>query len=518
MQSETSGNQATWWAGKISFINGLGFITALLTDIFVASKFGLGHATDALLIALTLPQLLVSILLVAVNVALVPFFTKIIIEQSIETQWALTSNLVNFAWLLFLPLSLVGYWASPIIVTIIGAGLDPVTKKLATDLSHIIFLMVIPVGATEIMKATLNALNNFTYPAATPLLKNLTVLIAIILIPSPSIRLVAISYVVSSFVPLLFLTSALINKGYKYQFKLYLNEPYTLEALRQLRYPLIGEILGQGNIIVERFFASFLPVGVVSTLGYARRVLRAVDSIFIGSITIAFLPRLSAQAATGQKSEYKKTLTTSIKILAFISFPLTALIWGWSESIIALLFERGAFNEADTKAVSLFLEIYILSIPAWAIFQALQTSYYSGGDTKRPFIFRVLTFFLSALLNGILFIIFKASGLALALVLTRTIITGISAWILQKQIWIFDKSLFSFLGRLALSSFILCITIVISRDIFTRSFITSNYSEMINIFLRICFVFFVFTSSLFILHIKEVSDLYKKIKERMLSS
>lgn len=516
MQSEISSNQATRWAGKISIINGLGFITALLIDIFIASKFGLGQTTDALLIALTLPQLLITIFLVAVNVAFVPFFTKTIIEQSIEIQWTLTSNLVNFAWIIFLPLSLVGYWASPTIVTIIGAGLDPLTKNLAIDLSRILFLMVIPVGTTEIMKATLNALNSFTYPAATTLLKNLTVLLAIILTPSPSIRFIAVFYVVSSFVPLLFLTSALVNKGYKYQFKLCLNEQFTLEALRQIRYPLIGEIIGQGNIIVERFFASFLPVGIVSTLGYARRVLRAVDSIFIGSITIAFLPRLSAQSIGGQKNEYKKSLTTSIKILAFISFPLTALIWGWSESIIAFLFERGAFNETDTQAVSLFLKIYILSIPSWAVFQALQTSYYSGGDTKRPFIFRVLTFFLSAFLNGILFIVFKASGLALALILTRTVVTGISGWILQKQIKIFNMSLFSFLGRLALSALILCITTAVSRDIFTHSLIFSNYSELIDIFLRICLGFFVFSLSLFVLRVEEVSNLFKKVLRRTL--
>lgn len=514
MQPEKNSRHAVRSAGKISFFSAFGFIFALLIDVIIAGRFGLSRETDALFIAITLPQLIASILLVAANVALVPVFTKMLLAEGQTGLWKLTSNLISIALLIFILIGFTGAFASSIIVTLLGAGLNQPTKNLAIGLSRIMFLMVIPIGAIEVMKATLNSLHSFAYPAATAVIKNIVIFLSILLIPSNDIYVVAIGYVIATFTQFAFLLISLFFKGFRYKLGLKLNDEWTREALRQMRHPMAGAMMGQGNVIVERFLASFLPLGVVSALGYARRVLRAVDDIFLGSVTTAFLPRLSAQSANSETTKYKSTLTTSIKMLAFISFPLTALVIGLSESIVRLLFERGAFSVDNTQTMALLLSIYVTGIPAWALFQALQTAYYATGDTRRPFLFRISTLLLNIVLDVLLFLFFQASGLALALVLARTTITIVSAWYLHRRIQIVSSSLLSFLLRIALSSVLFGAISVILKEQLEPYIPIPNYAYIVEMGLRALFGVVVFTLSLFLLRVQEVLNLLQQMKLR----
>jgi putative peptidoglycan lipid II flippase len=514
LPTEQSNRHAVRSAGKISIINSFGFISALLIDVVIAGRFGLSQDTDALFIALTLPQLIVSIFLVAANVALVPHFTKVLLLKGKPGQWQLTSNLMNLGALSFVLIGLVGSLVSPLLITFLGAGLDQSTKILAIDLSRILFLMVIPIGAVEILKATLNALHSFSYPAATAVIKNLAILLTIFISPSLDIRVVAVGYVIATFVQLLFLLISLMSKGFKYQFSLRLNDKETIEALRQMRHPLAGAVMGQGNVVVERFLASFLPLGVVSALGYARRVLRAVDNIFLGSVTTAFLPRLSAQSANSETKKYKSTVTASIKMLAFISLPITALVIGLSESIVRLLFERGAFSIEDTQTMALLLRIYVTSIPAWAIFQALQIAYYSTGDTKRPFLFRIITLGINIVLDLLLFYFWGAPGLALALALARTIITFYAAWRLDRLIKIINAPLVSFLTRIAIAALLFGIIVFILRGQFGHYELIAPYATLVDMIIRVALGALIFALSLFVLQVKEAMQLVRLLKVR----
>ena len=65
----------------ISIFNVLGFVSALLIDMILAARFGLGQDLDAFFIAITIPKLVGSILLVVFNVVLVPIFSRAIIPS-----------------------------------------------------------------------------------------------------------------------------------------------------------------------------------------------------------------------------------------------------------------------------------------------------------------------------------------------------------------------------------------------------------------------------------------------------
>lgn len=451
-------------SGVISLFNTLGFASALLVDIFVAARFGLSQATDAFFVAYTLPQVLYSILLVSFNVVLVPLFTRVSIEKGRDGLWLVGNYIINLSLIVFFCIGIFGALASPVLIGILGAGLDPETRALGISLNRILFLLVIPLGGIEVTKAILNSLRDFAFPAASTLMLNLITVLALVFLPSLGIYALAIGYVVGFWVAFLVLGIVLLSKGYRHALRLSFRDPYVKDFLHQLRYPFFGAVFGQSNIILERFLASFLPIGLVSALGYARRVLTAVNRIFLSSISTAFLPRLASQFTKNNLSDYKSSLSLAFRLAIFASLPISAGVIGLSVLLVDVLFGRGAFDFDATKSTAELLSVFILSVPPSAIYQILNTAFYAAGDPKTPFNNRVLILLINVALDVILFYFFGALGLTIGFSLAWILGTLIIARHLNHKMQFFDKELVSFAGKIGLASLLMGFVVYYSQS------------------------------------------------------
>ncbi len=451
-------------SGVISLFNTLGFASALLVDIFVASRFGLSKATDAFFIAYTLPQVLYSIILVSFNVVLVPLFTRVSIEKGREGLWIVSNHMINLSLVVFFCIGLFGVFASPILIQIQGAGLDLETQELGISLNRILFLLVIPLGGIEVTKAILNSLREFAFPAASTLLLNLTTVVILICFPGLGIHALAIGYVCGFWFELFVLGIVLISKGYRYKFMLSIKDPYVKSGFNQLRYPFLGAVFGQSNIILERFLASFLPVGLVSALGYARRILTAVNRIFLSSISTAFLPRLASQFTKNNLSEYKSSLSLAFRLSIFTSFPISAGVIGLSVLLVDVLFGRGAFDYDATISTAGLLSIFILSVPPSAIYQILNTAFYASGDPKTPFNNRVIVLLINVVLDITLFYFLGAHGLTIGFSLAWILGTIIIAHSLNRKMNYLNRELVTFGVKIGLASLLMGVLVYLAQS------------------------------------------------------
>ncbi len=505
-------------SGVISLFNGFGFASALLVDIVIAARFGLSRETDAFFVAYTLPQLVSSILLVVFNVVLVPIFTRIAIEEGETKLWQASSNLINIGIIVFGILSGARILTSSLIVGIQGAGLEGTTKSLATELNQILFLMVIPLGGIEVLKAILNSQREFAFPAATTLIQNFfTFLTLIVLGNSFGIKSLAIGYVLATWIQFFVLMVVGRIKGFRYRLFINFRDENLQEALKQMRYPLSGAILGQSNIIFERFLASFLPTGMISAIGYARRILAAVDRIFLSSISTAFLPRLSSQYTNNKLSEFRQSLGLALRLSIFTSFPITAGIIGLSIFIVDILFGRGAFDVNATAITAKLMSIYIISIPSVAIFQLLNSAYYAFRDTKTPFNPRVITLVSNIAFDVLFFFLFGAPGLALALTVGRIIGTVYISRLITRKFEILTDEFKEFVFKIAFSSVTMGALVYLLRQmIFSASpDILRNFSSLITwSFLAAIVGFIIFVLMMFVLRIREIKRVMEFIKQR----
>jgi putative peptidoglycan lipid II flippase len=448
----------------------LGFASALLVDLIVAMYFGLGNETDAFFIAFSVPQLTGSILLVALRAVLVPVFTKVVVAEGKPSLWRVSSNLANMSLLGLGAFGIIGSLSSPWIVRILGLGLSESARPLAVSLSSLLFWMVIPLGTVEVLKAVLNSLHSFALPEAGTAIRNSAVAMTVFLcVRTQGIFALAAGYVVAAWIQLVFLTFVLFAKGFRYHPVLQWQERHTREALRQIRYPLSGSVLGQSTVLVERFLASLLPVGVVSALAYARRILRAVEGIFLGGISTALLPDLSAQFTQRDMSRYRESLVLGLKLTSITVIPVVAGIVGLSEPIVRLLFQRGAFGEEAVVRTSQLLTIYVLSIPPMAFLQMLTTSYYAAEAPRAPFYVKSAELALNITLDIVLFRMLGAAGLALAFAVAKTVTMAGTGWLLYRRIGSLGRDFLVFASRIVLSSLIMsAVLFVLQKGVFDK--------------------------------------------------
>jgi putative peptidoglycan lipid II flippase len=429
----------------ISTFNALGVASALLLDVVVAARYGLGAATDAFFIALTIPQLLASVLGSAMRPVMVPLFSATRVEAGEEENWKLFSNLINLGTISLAIIALVGVVCSPLLIFVSAPGLNDASRQIAITLNRILFITVIMAGLAETMKAMLNSYRRFAVPAAAIFVQYVVAVLAIVLLESRlGIQAVAVGYVLGYALQVLILAATLLVLGGRYYPLLNIRDPAVRQAGRLFVPLLIGDSLNQSSIWIERLLASFLPAGSVSALVYARRVLRVLTLALVNSVSRALLPRLSVLASKANLKELRRAVLFGIKLTLGICVPVAVGVMVTSTPLISLLYQRGAFDE---RAVSMAASLLVLYMPGLA-FMALQrvavTTFFASQDTKTPLYIRIGSLALLLPLELILFRITGVYGLALALSLSR-VGTAIGALVLlRRRIGAFEEDLWRY--------------------------------------------------------------------------
>jgi len=446
----------------ISVLSFLGVAGAFLLDVVVAAKYGLGHETDAFYVAIAIPQLIFSISAASGPSVLTPVFTQLLDEKGEAEACVVFSTLSMLSLVVLSILAGAGVLLSPVVVAVAGAGLDEPTASLALSLSRILFLMLIPTGLIQIMKAFLNARNHFATPAAGTLIQYSIIVITLLLLaPTLDIAAVAVGYVLSMVGQVLVLGIAIYVMGGSYRPVLRLRHPVVRRTAGLLAPPFSGELLAQSVVVIERALASFLAPGSVSALAYAARILRASDILFLNNVVVAGLPRLSSLATARDFDGFKRFMSLGLKLVWAITIPLTAVILALNGPIVSLVFQRGAFDAQDAVVTARALCMYMLGFPALAMLRMLLTSFYAVQDTKTPFLIRTSMLGQNLLGDLALMSVLGVPGLALSTSMTYVVHSVPAAWLLRKKIGPLKMHVGAYLGKSAVAACVMGMTTLV---------------------------------------------------------
>lgn len=445
----------------ISAFSALGVGSGLLVDVLVAARYGMGATTDALFIALTIPQLLASILASATVPVMVPLFSKVRVEFGEEENWRVFSNLVNLTAIILAMVAVIGIIGSPLLMLISAPGLDAASRDLAISLNRILFLIVTMAGLAEVMKAMLNSYHRFAIPAAALVVQYLAIAVAIPLLEGHyGVQAVAVGYVLGSVVQVLLLAASLAATGVRYYPLLDVTHPSVRQAGRLFGPLLAAEAMGQSSIWAERFLASFLPAGAVSALVYARRVLRALTLAVVSSVSRASLPHFSALAGSRDLTGLRRSVRFGIRLALAICMPVAAWVIIVRTPLVSLLYQRGAFDEKAVSATASLVLIYMLGLPFMALWQLVLTPFYALEDTRTPLRIRAAALVLLIFLEVALAYVSGVYGLAVALSLSRVASALATHYLLRRRIGEFDQGLGRYALKLILAAGFIAVVVV----------------------------------------------------------
>lgn len=478
---------------KSTGIIGLATVTSrvlgFIRDILIADRFGTGLYAQAFVVAFRLPNMLRDMVGEgATNAAIVPILTEYKHTRTEEEYWEVARVILNLMLSVLIVLSVAGVIFAPLLVKVIAPGFlrSPEKFQTAVILTRIVFPYILLLGMVAYSKGVLNSMHYFTTPAFSPVVLNVTMIIALlVLCPVIGIKGLALGVILGGVFEVLIQIKPLYRYGFKLKKGFQLVHPIAKRIGKLLLPRAMGTTVYQLSVLIDTILASLawiVGAGGVAALYYANRIVQLPLAVFGISLATAALPKMSKEVASNDMDALKDTVSFSLKSVFTIMVPAAVGLMILAEPIIRILFQRGEFTPYSTSITTSALFFYTFGLVAYAGIKILVSAYYSMGDTRTPVKTAAVSLAVNLVLNLILMWPLKIGGLALATSVAATTNFVILYVLLAKRIGSLDtRKIISSIGQICAATLVMAsITFV-----FAQFFLTVPNLSSFNIFARL---------------------------------
>jgi len=385
----------------VAVATALSKVAGLVRQQVIAAAFGVGAAYDAYNYAYVLPGFLL-ILLGGINgpfhSAMVGALARRPREEGAHVLAAI-NTLVGAVLLMVTVLLLVG--ADPLI-TLVGPGLDPERHAIAVQQLRWMAPMALFAGLIGLGFGALNAADEFWLPSVSPLLSSVAVIGGIgllwwglgpaIVLPKWAVLggvVLAVSTTVGAVLQWLIQLPALARQGlHRLQLVWDWKHPGVREVLQVMGPATLSSGMLQINVFTDLFFASGI-VGAAAGLGYANLLVQTPLGLLSNMLLVPLLPVYARLTAPADRPELVGRIRQGLMLSNASMLPLGALMVALAGPIVALVYERGAFDAGAALLVGGLLMAYGVGMPAYLARDVLVRVFYALGDGTTPFRFSV---------------------------------------------------------------------------------------------------------------------------------
>jgi putative peptidoglycan lipid II flippase len=431
-------------AGVIGVATMTSRVLGLVRDQVLAYFFGAGDAMDAFRIAFRLPNVLRDLFAEgAMSAALVPTFTRAIAEGGRQQAWRLGSNVINLLLIISGSIALVGVVFAEQLVNFYAGGFRQVPGKLelTVALTRVMFPFLSMVTVAAVLMAMLNALHRFFIPALSPAMFNVaTILCAVIFVPLSSrigidpIVAIAVGTLLGGLGQIALQWPAARREGFRYRPLLDPSDPWLREIGRLMGPGMAGLAAVQINLLINSWLATGLGTGAVSWLDYAFRLMYMPIGLFGISIATAALPGIAGYAARNNTAGVLQDVSRGLRMMLMLNIPATVGLVVLATPIVALIFERGRFTQADTAATAAALACYAPGLVGYSVVKLISPAFYALRDSRVPVIASAVSVAFNILLNLMLVRALGHRGLALGTAMAALLNGALLLWMLSGRL------------------------------------------------------------------------------------
>jgi putative peptidoglycan lipid II flippase len=213
---------------------------------------------------------------------------------------------------------------------------------------------------------------------------------AVILAPSLGVTGLAIGVVAGSLGHLLVQLPPLARVGYRWVARIDLSDEQARRALALMGPRVIGLGVTQITFVVMTALASGLGAGAVSAYTIAFSLLQIPLGVIGTPLGIVIFPSMARELAVGRTSHYLEILGRSLRILAFVMLPITALGMVLRVHVVELLLGYGRFDQAAVQLTADTLLLFLIGLTAHSAIAVLARAFYARQDTRTPMVAAVL--------------------------------------------------------------------------------------------------------------------------------
>jgi putative peptidoglycan lipid II flippase len=358
-------------------------VAGLVREIVAASYYGISGPMSAFTIAFQVPNLVRSLFAdAALQPAFVPVFTEQLEQKNYREAFRLASTLLLIVTMVLGAITALFVLVAPVVMPLFAPGFKGEILDLTVTLSQILFPILILLGISGVVVGILNSYDRFGAFAISPLFWNLTI-IAVLVFAEPlfhgenRIYAYAIGILAGTLVQLLIPVFDLRNTPFKFNWSFEWRHPGVRRVLLLMLPVTISLGLINFNMLINSLFGSLVSDEAPAAIDKAFRIYQLPQGIFSVAIATVLFPTLARYASRGAIDDLRATMANGMRQILFVLVPAAAAVLALSEPMIRLVYQRGAFNAAETTLVATALFWFAFSLPTNGLYLLQTRTFFS---------------------------------------------------------------------------------------------------------------------------------------------
>ncbi|MEM1345508.1 MAG: murein biosynthesis integral membrane protein MurJ, partial [Pseudomonadota bacterium] len=383
-------------------------ILGFVRDVMISNILGPGILMDAYVAAFRLPNMFRRFFAEgAFNAAFVPMFSKRL--EAGDNPLAFASlALSGLAFVLLILTGLAMVFMPALIFATAEGFVGDERFDITVEFGRITFPYILFISLAALLSGVLNASGRFAAAASAPVVLNVLLVGAMTLafaVGGDVAKALIWTIPFAGMAQLALVWIAADRAGLRVR---PVRPRWTPEMSRLVRVALPAALAGgvvQINLLVGQLVASNTEKAI-SWLYAADRLYQLPLGVVGIAVGIVLLPDLSRRLKARDDAGARDAYSRAGEIALALTLPCAAALVAIAVPLVSVLFERGAFDAADTQATALAVAIYGAGLPAFVLQKILQPVYFAREDTKRPFQYAVVAMVVNAIVAvGLAFVI-----------------------------------------------------------------------------------------------------------------
>ncbi len=413
-----------------SVATGLSRIAGLVREVVAARYFGTSGPMSAFTLAFQVPNLVRSLFAdSALSAAFVPVFTELLEHDKRKDALHLASALFGLILVVLGVITVIFIALAGVIMPIFtGPEFSPALDALTVGLSRVLFPIVILLGLNGLLVGVLNANDHFTIPAISPLVWNVVIIVAMVvltpLFEGPD-QLYAYAIGVLAGTACQFAMAFPVL--HHLHIPIRINFDWRDERIRRILLLMLPVTIGLGlinfNLLINSILGSRVSEEAPAAIDKAFRIYMLPQGMFSVAVATVLFPTLSRFVARNDIDGLRRTQANGIRQIALLLIPCAAITAVLATPITRLVYQRGEFDAQSTQQVAEALFWFSFSLPFSGFNLLLTRTFFSLQRPWTPTGLAGMTLLINAVVSVALYGPFGIAGVVLGTVVSTIAMT-----------------------------------------------------------------------------------------------
>jgi putative peptidoglycan lipid II flippase len=359
----------------------------------------------------------------------VPVFTELLEHDKRKDALHLASALFGLILAVLGVITVIFIALAGVIMPIFtGPEFSPALDALTVGLSRVLFPIVILLGLNGLLVGVLNANDHFAIPAISPLVWNVVIIVALIVLTPlfegpDQLYAYAIGVLAGTACQLAMAFPVL----HHLHIRIGISFDWRDERIRRILLLMLPVTIGLGlinfNLLINSILGSRVSEEAPAAIDKAFRIYMLPQGMFSVAVATVLFPTLSRYVARQDFDGLRRTQANGIRQIALLLIPCAAITAVLAVPITRLVYQRGEFDVESTKQVSEALFWFSFSLPFSGFNLLLTRTFFSLQRPWTPTGLAGMTLLINAVVSAALYSPFGIAGVVIGTVVSTMAMT-----------------------------------------------------------------------------------------------